>query len=135
MREIKFRAWDTNENVMCPVSVINFAKGAFLIGNSPTEESVSRGGRYIISGIDSGHFVDFDRIKLMQYTGLKDKNNQDRCEGDIIKRFTGYTFTEEKKWFSLGSNNHAQCYGYDYHPDDEIIGNIYQHPHLINKTV
>lgn len=68
---------------------------------------------------------------IMQYTGLKDKNGVERFEGDIIKRDTGYIFVEEKRFFSLGGKNDAKCYGYDYHPNDEVIGNIHESPELL----
>ena len=64
-------------------------------------------------------------------TGLYDKDGKERYDGDIIRRNTGYTFVEEQKWFSLGGAGNAKAYGYDYHPEDEIIGNIHDNPELL----
>lgn len=83
---------------------------------------------------EPGHLTLTDeRVRLMQFNGLKDKNGVNRCDGDIIRRSTGYIFVEEKKWFSLGGKNDAKAYGYDYHPNDEIIGNVYENPELLNS--
>jgi len=66
-----------------------------------------------------------------QCTGLRDKNDNWRYNHDIIKRNTGYVFIDEKHLFSLGNGNYAKAYGYDYHKDDEIIGNIHENPELL----
>jgi len=65
-------------------------------------------------------------------TGLKDKNGTERCDNDIIRRNTGYVFVEKKKWFGLGTSNNAKAYGYDYHPEDEIIGTIHENKELLD---
>ena len=39
-REIKFRAWDKEEKILCSVRNINLDLGCFLVGNSPTPERV-----------------------------------------------------------------------------------------------
>lgn len=78
-----------------------------------------------------GEFEVGKDCEVMRSTGLKDMWKNERYEGDIIRRITGYVFVEEKKFFRLGDKNCAMCYGYDYHPDDEIIGNIYQNPDLL----
>ena len=68
-----------------------------------------------------------------QFTGLTDKNGKERFTGDVIKRSTGYVFIEKIKTFSLGSNTSAKCFGYDFHPSDEIIGNIHDNPELCKQ--
>lgn len=62
-REIKFRAWD--ENRMRPVNTLGFTDDAFV--------STSKG---------SGPIEDY---KIMQYTGLKDKNGVEIYENDVVR--------------------------------------------------
>lgn len=122
-REIKFRVWNNNTN--------RYESKGFLTSSSETNKS------YVLRGImefeqdDDDYFDDGENIVLQQYTGLKDKNGIERSEGDIIKRSTGYVFLEEKKFFSLGNSKSASAFGYDYHPEDEIIGNIHENPELL----
>ena len=56
MREIKFRVWDY-EKMTTDLSILDLYK--------------YRGG--------------WDRIEILQYTGLKDKNGKEIYEGDILK--------------------------------------------------
>ena len=82
MREIKFKAYDKEEKIMCKVDVISFsAGGCFLIGNSPTETQIR--GNLILNippKENNGHFCKFENIILMQYIGHKDKNNEEIYE-------------------------------------------------------
>lgn len=125
-REIKFRAWDKRENKM-----LSDVEGFHVIGEVTMFGVIENHCQNT-----KGEGTTLERladIELMQFTGLKDKNRKERYDGDIIRRNTGYVFVEEKKWFSLGDRNNAQAYGYDCHPDDEIIGNIWETPELITK--
>lgn len=69
-----------------------------------------------------------DRI-ITQFTGLHDKNGKEIYEGDILKRDTGYIFKVEISEYSIGPL--TKVYGYSLHPEDEIIGNIFENPELL----
>lgn len=141
-REIKFRAWDKVEKILCQVSLINFEKGCFLTGNSPTP------GEYQddcwVEGIKEGHFVDFENIKLMQYTGLKDRNGKEIYEGDIVKfndkvGLIKYEIRACQYWILINGDKYyyrplTADSGYDsglFNQNLEIIGNIFENPELL----
>ncbi len=72
MRDIKFRAWDkkTRQFVIHP-------------------DSLGGGKDYDISEIAYWNSV-IDRVELMQYTGLKDKNGMEIYESDILEYIDEY---------------------------------------------
>jgi hypothetical protein len=83
-----------------------------------------------------------DRFIVMQRPGLKDSNGKLIHEGDITQRNEDkfeVVYNEKARWyFRYISNDPAS-----YLQDDEIkeyksykiIGNIYENPELLNKTV
>ena len=115
MREIKFRAWYEKFNEM-----------------------------YIVKGIDfQREMVYFDKynyrsiydIELMQYTGLKDKNNKEIYEGDIF-HIGSKKILYVVEWIDCGLKGrqikNKSWIGLDYWKDDiEVIGNIYENPELM----
>jgi uncharacterized phage protein (TIGR01671 family) len=146
-REIKFRAWDKNTNVM-----------RYPDGKKGSESN--------------GALVDwFEDEDLMQYTGLKDKNDKEIYEGDVVKRECVEPFSDMHGGYTLQEvtfNNGTFILSYlisekgikmprgytasfvnDFEDVDakhmlwskepiqipvEVIGNIYEHPHLLQNA-
>lgn len=153
MREIKFRAWDKNDKVMREVYGIQFPKRSNhgVRKNTVIEMHCSdyEGQKAII-------FSDFtdsiERVELMQYTGLKDKNGKEIYEGDVLEignniaNISNVGFVE----YNDGTFEVTEMDGkvswnlYDciFYPGEdsttgkstepaEIIGNIYENPDLV----
>ena len=125
MREIKFRAWDKENEKMVKVSSISLEN---------KEIAVKDFGTY--------HFFRIKDIELMQYIGLKDKNNKEIYEGDIVLVKPGGTSTWYKTVvkFKEGAFIASLIDGEDYiyifnrgfdSNDFEIIGNIYKNKNLL----
>ena len=116
MREIKFRAWDEERKSM--VDWLCMVQTAF---NRTGGQSYG-----IMYMILSGNHHNF---KVMQYTGLKDKNGKDIYEGDIINGYPDQNdvvvYSENK--FILEPMG-DDCIYWD---KCEVIGNIYENPEIL----
>ena len=114
MREIKFRAWD-NES------------GALVENDQLLED-------FNISYV-FGH-PEEERLILMQYTGLKDKNGVEIYEGDIVEAYLDYGPAGERKTKYVvkigGFGANLQMWTFKekgYLP--KVIGNIYENPEML----
>lgn len=121
----KFRAWKkiNTQEMLNDVRAIDFDKRMIKIGY-PLSRDTTR--------IDT---ESLDNVKLMQSTGLKDKNGVEIYEGDIIKNSYDEIYTV--KWFDAAFYLEEKYNGgFDYHElhledNKKVIGNIYENPELL----
>lgn len=142
-REIKFRAWDTQEKEMITSGHLGAGSGAQLIVIE-FQGGITLANAY---GLMDGTNPTFnepvtDRLKLMQYTGLKDKNGKEIYEGDIIKGCNGsinghpwHIGPREIKWLNNKAEFNVPLWGTLENQNSthwfEVIGNIYENPELL----
>ena len=90
-------------------------------------------------GICESDCFDFKDVILMQSTGLKDKNGKEVFVGDIIKCTRGclHEVYIEKEYGGTYCGGMPAVYlkdlieGYAWTEHEEIIGNIYENPELL----
>ena len=123
MREIKFRAWHKEEKIMGEVLGIDILHKEIFFSNEDAD--------------CYGH-TDFKDIELMQYTGLKDKNEKEIYEGDIIICKYGPQIAMEVKWVDEGFRTLGKYDGDNYvgfvKNNAEVIGNIYENKNLLEEN-
>lgn len=126
MREIKFRAWDTDNQRFIWTGFENF-----LSETHEDRPQDTRQGRMILNAVFSGMG---SRCIFQQYVGLKDNNGKEIYEGDIVESpFTGdpvsVVWSETFAQFTFGGAE----FNVEAKPSNiEVIGNIYENPELCN---
>lgn len=138
-RDIKFRAWDEKNNKMIMVDDFAFIVNRHSHTDTYYPEDRYRGMRQEFFGIS--------QLKIMQYTGLKDKNGVEIYEGDILSDFAIVKWFKKLTWDSGGSphagfwckewldNEDDELrdlnYHYGFDGETEVIGNTYQNKELL----
>ena len=132
MRKIKFRAWSKQHKTMFDISYLRYNGDQTLreVGHAlgSTRNVIHVANNYI----------------LMQWTGLKDKNGTEIYEGDIVRGKygkNGIVKNYEIRWlighFAAVDRNNITGDEH-YYPigllEGEVIGNIYEHPHLLKEV-
>ena len=123
-RVIKFRAWDRENQVMHVFDSLRMMDNGVFFENSNFN-------------MGDGHNDDTEAV-LMQFTGLKDSKGVDIYEGDIME-------FDAKEWGNSENNRSAVAFspvsgwmgvGYpsDWHQWVSVIGNIHQHPELLQNS-
>lgn len=133
-KETKFRAWDKDKKIFLPQDsfavLTNHCSGALFVMLKDFEN------------YKEGEFGYQNSFELMQYTGLHDKNGKEIYKGDIFDMgvigfdrgcFNGFyteSRSDDKGWDYSDSWEDGM---YHYVLQNEIIGNIYENPDLLNK--
>lgn len=123
----KFRVWMKSLKWMCDVTNISFDSKFVDICQQGDIE------RYTEMS------VEFDEVDLMQSTGLFDRNGKEVFVGDIIRCTRGcyHEVYLEKEYGGTFIGGMPAIYlkglseGYAWTGDEEIIGNVYENPELV----
>lgn len=123
-REIKFRAWDSNEEEMYVVNSLDIENGNV----EAQGDELSLCYRTDIEGLHP-------EVVLMQYTGLKDKNGKEIYEGDVVKWETGEGWFYEVRFERGEFRGYREGGNLKLWTEErylEVSGNIYKNPDLIS---
>jgi len=156
MRPIKFRAWDTQNKEMWKNGAMDLRDGDWTEDTISIFITLNSGiaGFYSDDGGKSGlweHEVRLsdDRIILMQFTGLLDKNGKEIYEGDIVRGngrpsdcvivpmlgglsvLNIHNFGQEHNELIALPTNDAQTAS--WLRESEILGNLYENPELLKE--
>jgi uncharacterized phage protein (TIGR01671 family) len=126
-REIKFRVW-ASDNGDAPSMVY-------------LEKMEMDNGLWF--SCEAKHLGEIHEI--MQSTGLKDKNGKEIYEGDILERQSGTSksgiaFRYVVVWGHHGwhvkhyASNSIPSLTSNYYFEWPVVGNIYEHPHLLTES-
>jgi uncharacterized phage protein (TIGR01671 family) len=120
---LKFRVWDFSKKKFY------FYSGIFNLANQHQKL------------LPPGSFEQFNKIEIQQFTGLKDKNNKEIYEGDIVSTFyrsMGWNLSGKNKLGVITWKNKSSCFKICRDKQQcgitnviEIVGNIFENPELL----
>ncbi len=124
MREIKFRAWIDNE-LLSHDQLIDMDQETHAMYTIITNEEND------------------DGVKIMQYTGINDKNGREIYEEDIVEQLSERTYKSVKGTVKLIVGSYVieslsgddGVYLFDEVAYNEVLGNVYENPTLLEKQV
>jgi len=121
MREIKFRVWDKDKKVMhYDFQFIKNGDWTFYFSDKDVEN------------ILNSYFV--NRFEIMQYTELKDKNDKEIYEGDIVNKNMPTEVIYQKGSYCIWYQGYLFALNERLSVSEiEVIGNKYENPELMEK--
>lgn len=151
VRPIKFRAWDENNRVMHH----NFQW--FKTGDAGNDWIVFSSDRHPHKTNDAGLLFDdpffSQQLKIMQYTGLKDKNGTEIYEGDVVnfnkcgtrvdrdgraedyhEKVRRQFVVEDIRAFNSFIEGQSANGGWWQAENLEVIGNVHENPELLGTS-
>ena len=131
-RQLKFRAWDEGNHTMH--NNFQFIKSGdegndwiiFISDRQPLDVTVG------IPPLENPYFQ--QQLKIMQFTGLKDKNDKEIYEGDIIRGYIANDLDNKvttRVYWDASANRSGWSIALTH--ELEIVGNIYENPELLKQ--
>ena len=127
MRDIKFRAWD-GKRMRQVFKIIFLPDGISAVHFTDTQENEPGALGY-----------SDERLRMMQYTGRKDKNGKEVFEGDRVysdqwsPKEHQVVFHDGSFWLrGLGPISKPNLVQIDYIEHFEVVGNIHENPTLMS---
>lgn len=114
----KFRAWNIESKIML--------EHDFIVKTLVQDGKIIRDFSDVINGSDV--FI------LMQSTGLHDVNGKEIFEGDIVQCWyeKGFVVMRQGSWFIETDKEYLGAL-YEYSDEARVIGNIHEHPGLLEN--
>jgi uncharacterized phage protein (TIGR01671 family) len=133
MRKHKYRVWDKDEHKWLELS------GDIFLAFSDGEMQVIEGSQE--------YAEEHENVEIVEWTGLKDRNNKEIYEGDIVQAihrihdcgddkenlYNYFQVTFLNGNFMFGNNNAHEFFNkYTFR---EVIGNIFENPELLEGEI
>lgn len=145
-REIKFRAWLPIDNVRKNSKMVYFESFFFVDSLAKKFPKIFYSNKLSGKNAKWVSLPDFEDVKVMQFTGLKDLKGKEIYEGDIVKVHEDYLddtnleadkigvveFDLDEIAYTFAGFFQAALYNEKIH--FEIIGNIFENPELLDKV-